>query len=188
MHGNKPQSSPLLIVLYPENTIGAANKILGQDAIKTQREIGDLAHDWYGSVWVIQGDDWKAVESDGTGMMGVYLDAASKRRPQKPYTPFKFNMRSVNVTKENVLANLKENIRRFRLAKKVPITLCGAWYSETKQSEINWMKAALEGLGYTVTLKAVLINPYDEIDTEKEMVYESVKLFGEILKIGIMRP
>jgi hypothetical protein len=172
MPNNTLRTSPLLIVLFPENTIGAADKILGQGVVKARREIGDLAHGWYGSVWVIQGKDWKNIDNPDTGMFGVYLDAASKPKRHVPYTPFSNRMRTINTTMEEVLNHLKENIRKFRLAKKVPIVLSGAWYSEKKQAEINWMKAALEGLGYTVELRAVLKNPYNEVDDE--LVYESL--------------
>ena len=168
------KTSPLLIVLFPEEACSPADKIWGEkEAEFFRRKLGDAVHRWSDSAWVITGPN--AHELDQSGMFGVHIaGVTNKIRRANPHTRFLQGIQTHVSKVEEVIYNLKKLLRPFRLDKSIPVTLMGAWHSDKNNASLNQLQSALEQFGYMVVLGPTLSNPYDDDQEDREPVYEDV--------------
>lgn len=162
------KSSPLLIIVQPELACRSASKILGeQEAQRFRYKLSDAARAWTGSVWVLSGPERETMKDDA--LFDLHIHSAIRPVRQRFATaPFKRRTNMPMNRVEDIISNLPETIRLFRLSKKVPIMISGCW-----QEDCDKLKHALEQIGYTVVDGPMLKNPYDSTNTGDDMIYEN---------------
>ncbi len=165
------QTSPLLIVVFPEEACNTASKILDErTAARFREHLGNFARGWQGSVWVINGPSLDAMASDP--LFDLHMTAATRPVGKRwPMPRFSYKLKS-QVADISGLGNIKNAMRSFRLSKRVPVTIAGCWTNDDRTGAIDRMASMVKEQGYTVEWGPKLTDPYAS-PKEDDMIYEN---------------